>query len=62
MINYIILFAKWCLNKKKDQEKPLYFIELLSQLKNKLDNIIFMNTLKDRFNKDWQKLLLYMLN
>ena len=28
VINYIILFAKWYINKKKEQEKPLYFIEL----------------------------------
>ena len=62
VINDIILFAKWYKNKKKEQEKPLYFIELLSQLKNKLYYIIFMNTLKDRPNKDWQKLLLDMLD
>ena len=44
MVNYIILMAKWYINKNKEQNKPLYLIELLGIFKNKINMIIFMNT------------------
>ena len=52
LINYIILVAKWYINKNKEQLKPLYFIQLQIILKNKIESMIFMNTLKDRENKN----------
>ena len=45
VINYITLISKWYINENKEQGKTLYFIELLSILKNKIDSIIFMNTI-----------------
>ena len=58
LINYIILVAKWYINKNKEQLKPLYFIQLQNILKDKIESMIFMNTLKDRENKNWHSLLL----
>ena len=62
MMNFIILIAKWYINKNKEQIKRLYFIELLVILKNKIDAIVFMNTLKERENKDWQIILQELLS
>ena len=50
LINYIILVAKWYINKIKEQLKPLYFIQLQSIITNKIESMIFMITLKDREN------------
>ena len=61
LINYIILVAKWYINKNKEQIKPLYFIQLQIILKNKTESMIFTNTLKDRENKNWQTMLLELL-
>ena len=62
MVNDIILIAKWYINKNKEQIKPLYLIELLGIFKNKIDMIIFMNTLKKRESRDWQITLLDLLS
>ena len=60
LINYII--SKWYINKNNEQGKPLFFIELLGVLKAKIDSITFLNTLKFRNYKNWQSLLLDLLN
>ena len=57
-INYILLISKWYINKNKEQDKPLYFFKaLLGILKNKIESITFLNTLKFRDNKELQSLL-----
>ena len=61
LMNYVILITKWYINKNKEQEKQLFFIELLSLFKNKLESITFMNTIKERADKGWQQLLLDLL-
>ena len=38
IINFLILFTKWFVNRKKTNKLQLYFIEMLSDLKVKMEN------------------------
>ena len=57
LFNFIILIVKWFINKKKEQNKPLYVLEALILLKNKIESIVLANTLYIRENKAWQTLI-----
>ena len=57
IFNFIILIVKWFINKKKEQNKPLYVLEVLILLKNKIESIMLTNTLYLRENKTWQTLI-----
>ena len=57
LFNFIILIVKWFINKKKEQNKQLYVLEVLILLKNKIESIMLTNTLYLRENKTWQTLI-----
>ena len=57
IFNFIILIVKWFINKKKEQNKPLYVLEVLILLKNKIESKMLTNTLYLRENKTWQTLI-----
>ena len=57
LINHVIIIANYYISQVKQNQKPLYFIELLYQIKNKIELMIYSNRINDRENKDWQELL-----
>ena len=57
LINPVIIIAKYYINQIKQNQKPLYLIELLYQIKNKMELMIYSNRINDRENKNWQELL-----
>ena len=57
LINFVILLAKWYINKQRSDEKPLFFIELLNIIKTKVKILIVANNMSDRLNTPWQDAL-----
>ena len=57
IINFLILFTKWFINQKKTSKLQLYFIEVLSGLKSKIETIMLSNTLNSRQHLEWQVIL-----
>ena len=56
-INFLIIFTKWFINRKKTSKLKLYFIEWIGELKVKIDTITLSNTLNDTPNPEWQNYL-----
>ncbi len=61
MINFIVLIAKWYINKVKTEEKSLYFINFIELLKDKIQVIITGNKIHSRINKEWHDTLSIIL-
>ena len=57
LLNFLIILGKKYINHSKTTEQPIYFIELLNLIKNKIDVIILSNNLSNRQNKGWQDTL-----
>ena len=57
IINFLILFTKWFINQKRTSKLHLYFIEVLSGLKAKIETIMQSNTLNSRQHLEWQVIL-----
>ncbi len=55
--NYIILLGKYFINKSRTNEKPLYFIDFLRLLKEKIECIIEINNTNSWGNQLWQEKL-----
>ena len=54
LINLLILFTKWFINRKKTLKAKLYFIEQICELKVKIVIIILSNTQNDKTIPEWQ--------
>ena len=58
LLNFLIILGKTYINHSKTTEQPIYFIELLNLIKNKIDVILLSNNNKsNRQNKGWQDTL-----
>ena len=53
IMNYLILFTKGFINRKKTQKSQIYLIELLKELKSKIEIITLSNTINNRHNEEW---------
>ena len=53
IMNYLILFTKGFINRKKTQKSQIYLIELLKELKSKIEIIALSNTINNRHNEEW---------
>ena len=53
IMNFLILFTKGFINRKKPQKSQIYLIELLKELKSKIKIIILSNTINNRHNEEW---------
>ena len=54
LINFVIIITKWYINAQRTEEKAMFFIELLSKIKNKVKILIITNNMNNRANKPWQ--------
>ena len=54
LINFVIIITKWYINSQRNEDKPLFFIELLNIMKIKIKTLIIANNMNDRMNKPWQ--------
>ena len=61
VINFIILLGKWYINNTKQNEKPLYFIDFLSLLQNKITSMVNGNKIQCRNTAEWQNILIQSL-
>ena len=52
IMNFLIIFMKKIINRKKNQKFPIYLLELVQELKIKTETIILSNTLNDRNNDE----------
>ena len=53
IMNFFILFTKSYINRKKPQKDQIYLIELLNELKIKMDIIKLSNLQNNREHEDW---------
>ena len=53
VINFLILFTKRFINHKKTKISQIYLLELLRELKIKIDTITLSNTVNDRDSDEW---------
>ena len=61
LINFLILITKWYLNKTKAELNPIFFFRLLSIIRDKIRTILYINSLNNTENEDWQDELCEML-
>ena len=61
IINYLILFGKWYINKCRSSNRNVYFIELLQLTKNKLDCTNYINCKNEAEMPEWQDRLYCIL-
>ena len=61
LINFLIIITKWYLNKMKSESKQIYFITLLSIIREKLESIMYINNLNNKENENWENELRDML-
>ena len=60
MLNFLLLFGKWYVNKKKSSGQSIIFSDFLSKLKSKLVIFQDLHRLKERrvrFNEAFEKIL-----
>ena len=57
LFNFLIIITKWFINKKKSLNEPLYFIELLNTIRNKITLVIAINKSSEIENEEWQDML-----
>ena len=55
IINFLILFGKHFINWSINNMEPLYFIKLLSLLKDKSKNVIYIKQVNSQYVKDWER-------
>ena len=61
ILNYLIYISKWYINKNKSLNKPLYFIELLQIIKNKVECIVLTREADGIPVKVWHQSLYTLL-
>jgi len=61
ILNYLILIAKWYINKCKTALNPVFFVNYLLLVRQKIETVILCNTLNDRESFDWQEELYTLL-
>ena len=61
IINFLILYGKWYINKIKTEGKPMYFINFIELIKNRIIIIDNANTIQLRVNKTWLNMLKDMI-
>ena len=61
IMNYLIILLKWFINNTKNEEKPLYFVNFLSLLKEKNNCMTYYNVINEHVLKDWQEKLCSVL-
>ena len=54
VINFLIIMGKWYINKAKSEKEPLYFLNFLTLIKNKIETIVQANQIQNRSNREWQ--------
>jgi len=57
LINFLIILSKWYINNTKTNNKPLYFIELITVIREKITLINYLNKSNSIENEDWQNQL-----
>ena len=62
LINFVIIITKWYINNAKSNDKPLYFIELLRVIEDKIRPITYANKENNRINTGWQNKLYDIFN
>ena len=62
LINFLLILTKWYINNTKINNRPLYFIELVSIIKDKIMLIYRINNINSRANTDWQKQVYDLFN
>ena len=55
IINFLILLGKHFINRSRNNGEPLYFINLLSLLKDKIENVVFIKQINSQNVKDWER-------
>ena len=53
IMNFLILFTKCFINRKKTLKSQIYFIDLLKELKIKVEIIMLSNLMNDRQTDEW---------
>ena len=54
IMNFLILLAKKIINKSRSNSEPLYFINFLSFLKEKIENIVYIKTINSHELNGWE--------
>lgn len=62
LMNFLLIITKWYINSVKSNDKPLYFLELLQIIGNKIMLISYANKINNRINKSWQDQLYDIFN
>ena len=53
LLNFLILLGKWFINHCKVKEKPIYLIEFLSIMKDKVESMIYSKTSEGMAPDQW---------
>ena len=54
IMNFLILLGKKFINKSRSNSEPLYFINFLSFLKEKIENIVYIKTINSHELNGWE--------
>ena len=60
-LNYLIYMCKWHINQTKSLNNPLYFIELLQTVKNKIESTVLTREADGIPVKSWHQALYTLL-
>ena len=54
IMNFLILLGKKFINRSRSNSEPLYFINFLSFLKEKIENIVYIKTINSQELNGWE--------
>ena len=57
ILNFLILIGKWYINKSKTKQTPIYFIEYLSILRDKVNTLINIPQMEGQDADSWLETL-----
>ena len=55
IINFLILSDKHFKNRSRNNEESFYFVTLLTLLKDKIKNVIYIKQINNQYVKDWER-------
>ena len=57
IINFLIIITKWYINKNKTENRELYFLSLLSLVKEKIEIVKYINIKNNTPHQEWHEML-----
>ena len=57
LLNFLILFRKWYINKRKSNQNPIYFLEYLTLIKDKVRTMIHRHSKEGMGEEPWLETL-----